>query len=245
MGKLKIYGCSFSEHDPYGWTHRLAESKNMDFESYSTPGKGFTFLRENIIRTASDWRDDDIVIIQYSFHRRMWLPYFEDNYVDYDLDEYLAVKTRQPDHQELREDVKKRPEMKFSHTRAEVNWTAFMGILPLLRKIKPSNLYIWLCDGEWWDGYVCPEQKCYIKGHKGLFESNAIRNPWWDGFIEEHGDILLRFGDKKQYSCYMEWLGKENQAIKNLSIKDFDLHQSQWGYDKQAEWFEEQIWGLK
>ena len=51
MGKLKIYGCSFSDHDPYGWDQRLSESKNMDYENYSTPGMGFRFLRENIIRT--------------------------------------------------------------------------------------------------------------------------------------------------------------------------------------------------
>ena len=73
MGKLKIYGCSFSDHDPYGWAQRLSESKNIDYENYTTPGMGFTFLRENIIRTASNWKDDDIVIIQYSFQRRMWI----------------------------------------------------------------------------------------------------------------------------------------------------------------------------
>ena len=238
LSKLKIYGCSFSDHDPYGWDQRLAESKNMDYENYSTPGMGFTFLRENIIRTADNWTKDDIVIIQYSFHRRMWIPYFGNDDYGYDLDEYIAFRTKQPEHRELRADVSERPQMKFSHTRAEVNWTAFIEILPLLRKIKPSNLYIWLTDGEWWDGYVCPEKKCYIE--------NGIRNPWWDEFIEEHGDILLRFGDKKEYSCYMEWLGKENQAIRKLRpMEELDLHQSDWGYQKQAKWFEEQIWDLK
>ena len=44
----------------------------------------------------------------------------------------------------------------------------------------------------------------------------------------------------------MEWLGKENQAIRKLRpIEEFDLHQSDWGYQKQAKWFEEQIWDLK
>ena len=49
MGKPKIYGCSFSDHDPH---QRLSESKNIDYENYTTPGMGFTFFRENIIRTA-------------------------------------------------------------------------------------------------------------------------------------------------------------------------------------------------
>ena len=35
--------------------------------------------------------------------------------------------------------------------------------------------------------------------------SKGIRNPWWDEFIEEHGDILLRFGNKK--SIHVIWNG--------------------------------------
>ena len=63
MGKLKYMDVLFQT-----MTHmvkqRLSESKNIDYENYTTPGMGFTFLRENIIRTAV-LKDDDIVIIQY------------------------------------------------------------------------------------------------------------------------------------------------------------------------------------
>ena len=39
---------------------------------------------------------------------------------------------------------------------------------------------------------------------------------------------------------------KENQVNKKIKTnRRLDLHQSNWGYNKQAKWFEEQIWGLK
>ena len=38
---------------------------------------------------------------------------------------------------------------------------------------------------------------------------------------------------------------KSGQIRKLRPIEEFDLHQSNWGYNKQFKWFEEQIWGLK
>ena len=103
------------------------------------------------------WKEDDLVIIQNSFLRRMYSPYYDEklySHGSYDWDEYIATKFRQPLDPVLRDDLKNQPEMIYSHVRAEVNWYYWYQIIPLLRKIKPTNLFIWLTDGEWWDGHV-------------------------------------------------------------------------------------------
>ena len=237
MGKLIIYGCSFSDHDPYGWTHRLQENFNLPLHSHALPGQGFIHLRDVIIRTATEWKEDDLVIIQNSFLRRMYSPYYDEKLYSqgsYDWDEYIATKFRQPLDPVLRDDLKNQPEMIYSHVRAEVNWYYWYQMIPLLRLIKPTNLFIWLTDGEWWDGHVTLQP--YPHYHTG-----KLKTPHWEEFIEQHGDILLRFGEGREYSCYMEWLGNETLAIRDTREDNFDLHQSQWGYRQQAKWFEEQI----
>jgi hypothetical protein len=142
MNKLWIYGCSFStdytrkfcELEGKTWYEYVSDKFNLEIENYAYNGHGIVSTILEIIKTQSEWREDDLVIIQLPDSQRIDIPTLSDSTNPYAIEK---------DKGELVDRMKTRiRDLGLEHMDSEqiILWDSFISLLNLHSN---KNIYTW------------------------------------------------------------------------------------------------------
>ena len=262
--KLWIYGCSYSDKwddnlpDEETWWGIIAHKCDLKVERFlgsktltideatnlSVGGEGWLHTQQMILRTAKNWRKNDLVIIeepprnrtrifnldsQYSLAPQTGHPKILSQMVP---EHYNHLKSPNDYKHMYHSEVDRLDEIEFN--KQEKSWVMIQELLNFLQyrdtllslsNLHP-NIYTWSNDGGLFNFYW----------NEDGTKSEGNLNPFWNTYKEGMGSRLLKFG---KFDNWTEWMG--NHPSYWIDIKILDNHQNKTGHLAQGWIFLEQL----